>query len=138
MFQLTRDRSSRSLVSACDRVSTIQTVSKPSPSVFCGSTAQSLSSDFGHYCAPLRSDQLACSLCFNFDMERKPQYRLVQWHHKIGYWKNEKEFHPLTNFGLRLMKFVPAPSCVPKEDSAKYKGYIVEVTQKSKRGVIRG
>lgn len=36
------------------------------------------------------------------------------------------------------MKFVPAPSCVPSEDSAKYKGYIVEVTQQTKKGVKKG
>ena len=57
---------------------------------------------------------------------------------KIGYWTKRGgahgEFIELTNFGLRMLKFVQAPADLPE-----YSGFIVEVTQELKRrGTVKG
>lgn len=45
--------------------------------------------------------------------------------HEIGYWKGDK-FHPLTNFGMRLLKHVVTPNGLPTGN-----GFVVEVTVKT-------
>ena len=62
----------------------------------------------------------------------KRRHKLEQLENKIGYWAGKGvgrgEFVQLTNFGLRLLKFVEAPA-----ELLKYSGYLVEVTQELKR-----
>lgn len=48
--------------------------------------------------------------------------------HEIGYWKGDK-FHPLTNFGMRLLKQVVTPHGPPTGN-----GFVVEVTVKTEDG----
>jgi len=60
--------------------------------------------------------------------------KLVQYEHKIGYWKGKAEnrhFVTLGNFGVRLLKFVQAPEQLPD-----YIGSVVQVSQNLKRGGI--
>ena len=45
--------------------------------------------------------------------------------HEIGYWKGDK-FHPLTNFGMRLLKHVVTQNGLPTGN-----GFVVEVTVKT-------
>ena len=55
---------------------------------------------------------------------------IVRHQHRVGYWAKGKEKHqfvPLTNFGLKLLKHVEAPSSLREES-----GFVVEVTQKLK------
>jgi hypothetical protein len=60
--------------------------------------------------------------------------RLVeQFGNKIGYWSGKgesREFIALTNFGVRILKFIEAPP--------DYKGFLVEVTQDRKRTAVKG
>ena len=61
---------------------------------------------------------------------------MVQYRNKIGFWTGKgerREFVPLTNFGIRLLKFVKAPAELPD-----YKGFVVEVTQELKRRTLTG
>ena len=49
---------------------------------------------------------------------------------RLGYWSKEKDrverrFHPLTNFSLRLLKYVNMP-----KDHEDKSGFVVEVTQR--------
>lgn len=60
--------------------------------------------------------------------------KLVQYKHKIGYWKGKAEnrhFVTLGNLGVRLLKFVQAPEQLPD-----YIGFVVQVSQNLKRGGI--
>ena len=60
--------------------------------------------------------------------------KLVQYEHKIGYWKGKAEnrhFVTLGNFGVRLLKFVQALEQLPN-----YTGFVVQVSQKLKCGGI--
>ncbi len=61
--------------------------------------------------------------------------RLVEYKHRLGYWKGGRQGQPrsfdaVTNFGLQLLTFIPAPSGL----SDSYKGYLVKVTQTKKGG----
>lgn len=65
--------------------------------------------------------------------------RLIQYNHRIGYWKKgsgntNKQFIPLTNFGVELLTFIPAPEGL----SPSYKGYLVRVTQQKRGGINEG
>ena len=63
--------------------------------------------------------------------------RLVkQYGNKIGYWSGKgenREFIALTNFGVRILKFVEAPAQLPD-----YKGFLVGVTQDRKTTAVKG
>ena len=58
---------------------------------------------------------------------------LVQENHTIGFWKGksgrERSFCRLTNFGLRLLKHVRAPTELPRVLLWKYRSYNVHVQQ---------
>lgn len=59
-----------------------------------------------------------------------------QFGNQIGYWTGKgenREFIPLTNFGIRVLKFIEAPAELPD-----YKGFLVEVTQNLKRTAVKG
>ena len=60
--------------------------------------------------------------------------RLVeQFGNKIGYWsgkRESREFIALTNFGVRIQKFIEAPVQLPD-----YKGFL---TQDRKRTAVKG
>ena len=59
-----------------------------------------------------------------------------QFGNKIGYWSGKGasgEFVALTNFGIRILKFIEAPAQLPD-----YKGFLVEVTQDRKRTAVKG
>ena len=63
---------------------------------------------------------------------------LIQYNHRIGYWKKgcgsaNKQFIPLTNFGVELLTFIPAPEGL----SPSYKGYLVPVTQRNRGSTIK-
>ena len=64
--------------------------------------------------------------------------KVEQVENKIGYWTSKRaghdgEFVELTNFGLRMLKFVQAPCEFPE-----YSGFVVEVTQELKRRTAKG
>ena len=66
----------------------------------------------------------------------KRKRALKQHDNKIGYWTgkgDQREFVPLANFGVRILRFVTAPAQLPD-----YKGFIVEVTQVLKRQTLKG
>ena len=57
---------------------------------------------------------------------------VVTYQHRVGYWSkgkhaDKRQFVPLTNFGLKLLRHVEAPSSLQEES-----GFVVEVTQKQK------
>ena len=55
---------------------------------------------------------------------------------KLGHWSGRgesREFIALTNFGVRVLKFIEAPTQLPD-----YKGFLVEVTQDRKRSAVKG
>ena len=61
---------------------------------------------------------------------------MEQFGNQIGYWTGKgenREFIPLTNFGIRVLKFIEAPAELPD-----YKGFLVEVTQDLKRTTVKG
>ena len=69
------------------------------------------------------------------DMGKKRRV-VEQFGNKIGYWSGKgesREFIALTNFGVRILKFIEAPSQLPD-----YKGFLVEVTQDRKRTAVKG
>lgn len=66
----------------------------------------------------------------------KKRRHIVQHNNKIGYWAGSgerREFYPLTNFGVSILKFVEGPSEQPD-----YKGFIVEVTQEQRGRTLKG
>ena len=71
--------------------------------------------------------------------QKAPGRRLIQYNHRIGYWKKgsghtQKEFVSLTNFAIELLSFIPAPEGL----APSYKGYLVKVTQRKKGGTDEG
>ena len=53
---------------------------------------------------------------------------IVRHQHRVGYWaklkgKETRQFVPLTNFGLKLLRHIEAPACLTGES-----GFVVEVT----------
>ena len=66
----------------------------------------------------------------------KKRRLIEQFGNKIGYWsgkRESREFIALTNFGVRILKFIEAPVQLPE-----YKGFLVEVTQDRKRTAVKG
>lgn len=62
--------------------------------------------------------------------------KIVEYDNRVGYWTKgdaqRGKFVPLTNFSLRLVKYVKVPASV--QDS----GFVVEVTQKKGQRIVTG
>lgn len=83
---------------------------------------------------PLAQKSLGTEKSPPADIDMSTSKKLVQYEHKIGYWKGKAEnrhFVTLGNFGVRLLKFVQAPEQLPD-----YIGFVVQVSQNLKRGGI--
>lgn len=73
-----------------------------------------------------KNQQISVTTCEIMPPKKK---RIRQHDHEIGYWTGGKRgvgrFEALTNFGLKLLKHVVAPSQLPSETC-----FVVWVTQK--------
>ena len=60
--------------------------------------------------------------------------KIVEFANRLGYWSKDKSgrvqrrFHPLTNFSLKLVKYVSTP-----KHHESQSGFLVEVTQRREK-----